>query len=301
MMTHMIERAPRVSTTLGPQRGMALVLVLWLVVLLSLLATGHARNARNETHLAAAYVDNSTARALVEAGVNRAILDLLSPGDAQQWIVDGTVHSFDLNGYAIDVAIRDATGLVDLNTASSGVLTALISSVEPDDELRQRIVDAILDWRDRDDLTHLNGAEGRDYRAAGMAWTPRDDRFTSVDELLYVMGMTRAIFDRVAPCLTVYSGRSGVNLEYAPPFLITALTGQEMEADAEHSGPRAPAGSPSRRGTFHIYVSASVGERATASAETVVRLSYDAEHPYVTLYWRETMRTPFSATERSAT
>ena len=40
-----------------------------------------------------------------------------------------------------------------------------------------------------------------------------------------VMGMTREIFDRISPYLTVYSERSDVSPEYAPPFLLSALTG----------------------------------------------------------------------------
>jgi len=39
------------------------------------------------------------------------------------------------------------------------------------------------------------------------------------------MGMTREIFDRISPYLTVYSERSDVSPEYAPPFLLSALTG----------------------------------------------------------------------------
>ena len=289
------------STPPRCQQGMALVLVLWLVVLLSILATGHARNARTEAQLASGHINAAKARALAEGGAHRAILELLMPANEQQWPVDGTVRSFELDGHAVAVAIRNATGLVDLNSASSGVIAALISSAEPDEKSQQRIVDAILDWRDADDLTHLHGAEDDDYRAAGLTWTARDGDFASVDELQYVVGMTRAIFDRIAPYLTVYSKRAGVDLEYAPPSLITALTGREIEAAEDRASGRAQATGQRRNGTFHVYVSASVGDRATFSLETVVRLFSEPEHPYGVLYWRETMRTPFPVPQRTST
>jgi general secretion pathway protein K len=280
---------------------MALVLVLWLVVLLSVLATGHARNAHIETKLASGHIDNAQARALAEAGAQRAILDLLMPDTARQWPVNGTVGSFEFDGHDIFIAIRDATGLIDLNSAGSGPLSALISAAGVDQVTQQRIVDAILDWRDADNLTHLHGAEDDDYRAAGLPWTARDDAFASIDELLYVMGMTRDIFDQVSPYLTIYSESSGVNLEYAPPFLITALTGQEIEAIEDVAAARNRLTSQPGSGTFHIYVSVTTGNSTIFSLETVVQHLSDPERPFAVLYWREPMRTPFPTAERDRT
>jgi len=283
------------------QKGMALVLVLWLVVLLSVLATGHARNVHIETKLASGHIDTARARALAEAGAQRAILDLLMPGTARQWPVDGTVGSFEFDGHDIFIAIRDATGLIDLNSAGSGPLSALISAAGVDQVTQQRIVDAILDWRDADDLTHLHGAEDDDYRAAGLSWTARDDAFASIDELLYVMGMTRDIFDQISPYLTIYSEQSGVNLEYAPPFLVSALTGQEIEVSEDHAADRSQVTGQSASGTFHIYASATTGNSTIFSLETVVQLLSDPERPFAVLYWREPMRTPFPTAERDGT
>ena len=277
---------PRASTG---QQGMALVLVLWLVVLVSLLATGHARNAHTEISLASRQIDTAKARALAEAGAQRAILDLMSPGTERQWPVDGSVQSFRFEGHDIAVAIRDATGLVDLNLANAVLLSALLTAADVDQMTQRRLVDAILDWRDADDLVRLNGAEDDDYLAAGLSWTTRGDAFGSVDELSYVMGMTAPIFERIAPYLTVYSNRWGVNLEYAPPGLIAALTGQEIQPVRDSV---ASAAGTAARGsdTYHIRVSAAVGDGALASLETVVRISPAAGQPYDILYWREPMR-----------
>ena len=293
-----IYRTPANIRPPGSQQGMALVLVLWLVVLLSVLATGHARNARTETSLVSRQIESAQARALAEAGAQRAILDLLAPGSARQWPVNGSVSSFTFDGHEISVAIRDASGLLDLNSASSQMLGTFISATGVDQMTQQSIVDAILDWRDADNLTHLNGAEDDDYRAAGLSWTARDDAFVSVDELSYVAGMTRDIFDQISPYLTVYSEQSGVSLEYAPPFLISALTGQEIEVIEDLAAARKQVGDQSRSGTFHIYVSATIGDRTNFSLEAVVRLFSDDEHPFAVLYWREPMRTPFPSSEK---
>jgi general secretion pathway protein K len=50
------------------QDGMALIVVLWLVVLLSIMAAGHSRNVHTDSTLAARQVQAAKARALAEAG-----------------------------------------------------------------------------------------------------------------------------------------------------------------------------------------------------------------------------------------
>jgi len=46
------------------QDGMALIVVLWLVVLLSIMAAGHSKNVHTDTTLAARQLQSAKARAL---------------------------------------------------------------------------------------------------------------------------------------------------------------------------------------------------------------------------------------------
>ncbi len=284
------------------QQGLALIMVLWLIALLSIIASSHARNVHTETRLAARHVEVATARALTEAGVQYAILQLLVGDQANQWPVDGTVGQINFNGSEIRIAIRDATGLIDLNSASAELLLSLVAILETDSATHQEITAAILDWRDSDDLLHLNGAEDSDYLLAGHAWSARDGDFSAVEELRYVMGMNQLRFNHLAPFVTVYSQQPGINLEYASPRLITALTGQDVEpaesrAMAERQTDLANRGS----GTYHIYVSTAGSDGVEASAEAVVRVSTRDERPYSILYWHEPMRVRFPPAESPAT
>jgi len=284
----------------GPQRGMALIMVLWLVVLLGIIASGHARNVHTETRLAARHIKVATARALTEAGIQHAILALLVADQVNQTSVDGTVGQIDFNGSKIRIAIRDATGLVDLNTAGPALLTSLVATLNIDHETQQKIVAAILDWRDDDDLLHLDGAEDSDYRSAGHAWSARDGAFSGVEELRYVIGMTQLRFNELAPFVTIYSQQSGINLEFASPYLITALTGQDVVAAEPQARPgRQPDQTNNGSGTYHIYASTTDTDGIEASAEAVVRLSTDDNRPYRLLYWHEPMRIQFTPAEPS--
>jgi general secretion pathway protein K len=280
------------------QRGLALVMVLWLVVLLGIIASGHVYNVHTETRLAAMHVQTAKARAAIETGLSYAILQLLAGDLTNPWRIDGTVNQILFNDTQIRVAIRDATGLIDLNAAGPDLLQTLTTALNVDYERQQRIVAAILDWRDADDVKHVGGAEDADYLSMGYPWTPRDGAFSSVEELRYVMGMTQQLFNEMTPFVTVYSEQSGIDLEFTAPFLINAMTGQNIVPATNHQ-PRdnshtiAATGS----GTYHIYVSSENNEGIGASAETVIRILHNDERPYQMLYWRDAMRTRFPDAE----
>ena len=291
----------------GPtrQRGMALVIVLWLIVLLGVIAVGHASNARSETRLAMQHLESAKARALAEAGIQRAIVALLLPNSDSQWPVNGTPLQLDIDGREVTVAIRAATGLVDLNAADAGILGALIATIGDDRSQQEQLVDAILDWRDQDNLTRLYGAEDDAYRAAGLAWTAADAAFSSVDELRYVFGMTAGTFAAIVPYVTVHSGRGSLNLEYAPPILIGMLTGQTLDdSDGNDSvrlqGQQSRGVATVRNGTYHIYASARGNGKVSASVEAVVNIAITDEQPYSILYWREPARFQFPVQDQDS-
>lgn len=288
------------------QRGIALVIVLWLIVLLGVIAVGHASNVHSETRLAMQHLESAKARVLAEAGIQRAILGLLLQNSATEWPVNGAPQRLEIDGRELTVAIRDATGLVDLNAADPGLLGALIATTGDDPSQQEKLVDAILDWRDPDNLTHLHGAEDDAYRAAGLSWTASDAAFSSVDELRYVFGMTPERFAAIVPFVTVYSERGGLNLEYAPPFLIGMLTGQTLDAGDVDDGVPTQERQPrnratARNGTFHVYARATGSGNVAASVEAVVSISAASEQPYSILYWREPARLQFPLRDQDST
>lgn len=282
----------RMTTSLSArQQGLALVMVLWLVVLLSVIAGGHVTNVHTESRLAASHVYMAKSRAAVEAGINLAILDLLSAADERFWGLDGTTREVGIDNRRIRVAIRDASGFLDLNTADPTLLKALLDALDVEDDRRDRIVAAILDWRDADDATRLNGAEAADYATAGLDWTPANGPFSGVEELRYVLGMSDTLFDEMAPFVTVYSDRAGLNIEFAAPLLIEAVAGRTVELGA--GGGRAGSGAAAGTGTYHLYASSKDATGSGASAEAVVRIVENHAMPYAMLAWRDRMRVDF--------
>src|SRR5581483_173179 len=98
------------------------------------------------------------------------------------------------------------SGRIDLNSAAEQLLKNLLrTSGGVDDDAAAHIVDAMLDWRDADDIKRPNGAEAADYEAAGLKYKPSNAPFETVAELQRVMGMTPEVYARIADSLTVHT------------------------------------------------------------------------------------------------
>jgi general secretion pathway protein K len=282
MTTVAIGRHGRTRLAAGCQRGIALVIVLWLLVLMTVIAASHARVIRTETRLASNQVDAGKARALAEAGAHHAILELLVSDADLRWPANGSVQRLRYVEGEVAIAIRDARGLVDINKASAATLDRVLAGLGLAKAERQVLVDATLDWRDKDDLKHLNGAEDDDYRRAGMKWAARDGAFSSVEEFRYVMGMTNPVFERLLPYLTVHSGQANVSLDHAPPWLVTVLSDQDSPDTRRTT---VNAGS-----TFHVTVWATSPGGSNASLDLVVRVAPRDKQVYKILAWRAPAR-----------
>lgn len=275
---------------------MPLVSVLWglgllAAVSLSLLWSGNVSYslARNGHEMASV---NATA----EAGVNRAVAGLLEPRSERRWRTDGATQNFEFSGTSIRISIQDELGKIDLNQAEVSLLAGLLRSAGLDPDTASTLADKIVDWRTTTPLKHLNGAKEQDYRALGRGYQSRNRPFQSVDELLLVMDMTPALFQRIEPALTVYSGRPFLDPQVAPREVLRALP--NMTPDGVESALAARA---SQRLTIENSageIMTSLGGRAftirtefersnrTFVHEATVRLTQNPNQPYWLLSWR---------------
>ncbi len=283
-LTNTSEHMRRVQPKHAWQRGIALVVVLWLLVLLTVIAASHARVIRTETRLASNQVEAGKARSLAEAGAYHAILELLARDEEQRWPVNGSVNRIRYEDGEVTISIRDVRGLVDINSAPAALLDQVLAGTGMEETQRLALVDATLDWRDKDNLKHINGAEDDDYRHAGLKWAARDGAFSSVEEFRYVLGMTNPIFERLAPYLTVHSGQAGIKLEYAPPWLFSVLAETQDTQDTGNIKGR------SRGTTFRITVWATSNGASSASLDAVVRIAASSDPAYTILSWRAPAR-----------
>ncbi|MEE8515754.1 MAG: hypothetical protein V3T02_03855 [Alphaproteobacteria bacterium] len=219
-----------------PSRGIALVIVLWSLVLLAVIATGFAADTRTETKLAHNFAETAKAEALAEAGLHRAILELLKPAAERRLTVLDPPVRFSFGGGEILLSLEDEGGKIDLNRAPDTLLRGLLTAVGIEDQDGVRLVNAIADFRDNDEQRRADGAEDDDYRAAGLGHEAKDRPFEDIEELKQVLGMTPELFARIAPALTVHSRSRRVNRKTASPLVLQALTGVDPAAAGAPGG-----------------------------------------------------------------
>lgn len=229
---------PTAASSASRQTGIALVLVLWIISLLTVMALGLTTTQRTESALTRNQLDGARFRALSEAAISLTVLNLLSTPletvpDEAVWVPDGLPRTLIFDGSELTVTLYNEASRLDLNTATREQLATLIELAQGeagfDETQRDALADAILDWRDADDLTQLNGAEDGDYEAAGLPYGARDEPFQSVDELQQVLGMPRALFERLAPDLSVDNETGQVDQQFASAHVLAAMQGLTLE------------------------------------------------------------------------
>lgn len=211
------------------QNGIALVVVLWMLALLTVMAGGYSAMMRTETILTAHQIHSAQSRALAEAGIWLAVNELLKPRLERNWRSDGTAYDVELHNRKIQISIQDESGKIDLNTTHVELLHGLLKSVEINDVKSIELLHAILDWRDRDNLERKAGAEDNRYNTAGLAYGAKDGPFNSIDELRLVLGMTEKIFQQIKPALTIYSHQPGINPTLASRESLMAIPGAQAD------------------------------------------------------------------------
>jgi general secretion pathway protein K len=208
------------------ERGVALVLVMWVAVLLTVIASSFIVERRTEMLVVRNSVSMARAEAIANAGVQRAVFEMYRADNSPDaWKRDGVVHDWSFDAVPVKVEIRDESAKIDINTGSDALLRGLFLSQGLADDEAARIVDAILDWRDPDSFRRPNGAEEPEYRAAGLSYGPANAPFQAIEELQLVLGMRPELYRRIAPMITVFSRQAGINPQLASREVLLALPG----------------------------------------------------------------------------
>lgn len=229
------------------QKGLALVLVLWVLTLLTIMAGSFTLSMRRESSIIFGLTNRAQAQAYAEAGLALAELMMLEDDPARRWRADGQIYEFSFDEALIRVRILAENGKVDINRADLQLLLKLLSHAPMlDDRSQSRVANAILDWRDPDDETREDGAEKKEYQAAGLSYGPRNQAFQSIEELQMVLGVDAMLYEWLEPFITIDSGQANVDINNASAELRYILESEDDfaarpisgQADADSASPR---------------------------------------------------------------
>lgn len=221
------------NSAVRDNKGIALFLVLWVLVLLSVIVGEFCYAMRTEATVARNYKEQREAYYIALAGLNRAVAELMkkeaSAGkkvvradegistllqsvlrqaplggeeragekagiDQSQWRVNVDIPPQAFGAGEFQVRIGNESGKVDINRANESMLRMLLNSFDLNEKEKDIIVDSILDWRDEDDLHRVNGAENEYYRSLKPPYECKNADFDTIEELLLVRGVTEDLF-----------------------------------------------------------------------------------------------------------
>ena len=227
------------------QRGVALVVVLWVIMVLSLLIGGFAFTMYVETEVASYGRKELKAEMLARSGVEVARMQLLlnkrTAAEAgidtpqQDWATNEIWYvDHALGDGMYNVKVIDEESKLPINSATPEQLHQLLAALGVDASESDIIVDSILDWMEPGDLHRLNGAKTDDYyKNLDPPYRCKNAPLDRVEELLLVRGVTPELFYG-APAkdeeparyglvdLVTVTSQGQINVNTAPPTVLQA-------------------------------------------------------------------------------
>ncbi|MBI5788188.1 MAG: general secretion pathway protein GspK [Candidatus Schekmanbacteria bacterium] len=216
------------NSTQPQQRGVALMLVLWVMAILSIIVAEFAFSMRTELKIAGNYKEEAENYYRAQAAIQQALTEILHPDVAYHYVDGGKLifgkkeqtlegeapaqkaetentvpqrGKLPLNNGFFSYKIEDEEGKIYLNRfaidnePNRQILSRLLEmgGNVTDEAERETIIDSIMDWLDKDDLHKINGAEDDYYKGLDPPYECKDGPFDTVEELLLVKGMTPQI------------------------------------------------------------------------------------------------------------
>lgn len=189
------------------ERGVALIVVMIAVFVLSILAGAFAYSMKVEAKLAMNANNQADLDWVGRSGVEYARWILAQekcPYDSlnQIWaggpgapcetngpLADATLTDFHIGDGVFTLKITDLERKINVNTADEATLNQMLRVFGADANVGGTIVDSILDWVDRDDNSRVNGAESDFYQGLTPPYVAKNGPIDDISELLLINGI----------------------------------------------------------------------------------------------------------------
>jgi DNA uptake protein ComE-like DNA-binding protein len=177
----------------GNKKGLVLVGVLWVVVVLLVIAAAARRTTELDTKMCWIRTGQARCKWACRAGLETATAVLNTDLRASDCLTDtwsdndADFNDVALEGCWFDVRVEDEASKLNVNTATREQLMGL-------EDMTEDIADAIIDWRDEDEIISPVGAEGGYYVNLSYGYRIRNGPFKTIRELLKVKNVAEDLF-----------------------------------------------------------------------------------------------------------
>lgn len=295
------------------QRGFALIMTLWALVLLTVAALSLSLTSRTNSASTRNFKEDTLAYYLAVSGVEEALAYLMTDRDAAVDFIDAggnfrtdserpTVSGVrDVEGFRVEIRVSDEESKINLNNPNTDSLrNLLVQAGVPGDEI-DGMMDSLLDWIDPDDLYRLSGAEDRYYESSG--YRPKNGPLDVPEETLLIKGFKPDYLygnedvHALYPFITAKG--EGININTASEEVLRAVGFSDPEIKAvveQRSRGGLTAASPRLGGmgltasrNFRVEVTARlIGSSQAVKITSILRRTADPEGPEIkTVFWKE--------------
>jgi general secretion pathway protein K len=273
--------------------GFVLVLVIWLSGLVAAFAISVTASVRSHALYARNHMSEVTAKGIADGLVQLTAWQLVYAEGAPP--ADGTWLACRWpDGAQAWLALQDHSGLVDINTATPRLLTALLTGLRLPLDQAEGMVTAMRDFRDADNLSDFGRAEPEVY--PGRDFGPKNAPFEAVEELDQLPGMTPTLFAELRTLTTIHTGQPGFDVATAPEGLLNVLGFTRTSlAGLSFASPRSSHVSS-------ITVAVQTGDRTRFVRRATIERTDQPLRPFVVLAWDGgawPLQAPLAAASRS--
>ncbi len=307
------------------ERGVALMMVLWVLVFLSIMSINFLRSTRWVTGSTHNLKEETVAYYQALSGYHEALHYIASDKDPQVdfldeegnfWIDNETIPvtgKRETEDSEIEIRITDENSRVNINFAQQDRFVKLLQRAGVKEEDILIIMDSVADWKDQDKEHHLSGAEDDYYEALKEPYKAKNGLFDVPEELALVRGMKPEFLfgdgtgaTGLLSLITTF-GKNAVNINTVSPEVMQFLGLNDAEIETimkqrnkAYGGFRFIPHQFSVRGlnamttqTFRIEVTARAKNSPISARVTgIVSREPSVKGPELrTIYWRERAET----------
>jgi len=218
-------------------RGFALLVVLWvlagtssLAITVALIGRGAVDETSNEIAVVRSYWAAEECAAVLIDAAETALHEIATDSRDPQRVWRGLDRLAQpirrqQQQSTCDARLESSGARLDLNRSSETDLLRFSEAIRIAPTHSDSLVAAILDWRDDDDVTRMNGAEEDWYHSRGLR-PPRNGLFASEQELQFVRGFSELMPDQRALILAAAGvDADPIDLWHAPSAVLRSLPG----------------------------------------------------------------------------
>lgn len=239
--------------SLSAEKGIALMMVLWILVLLSIISLNYFRSNRWNSAGARNLKEETLSYYMAMSGYQEAVNYILADKDPSidfidnegNYWTDTDAKTQPVTGLLttedgeIEIRITDENARININTPDANLLRKLFLYVGiPDDEITE-LQDCIADWKDSGDAdaTQASGAESDYYEGLEDPYTAKNMTFDVPEELALVKGMKPEYFKdggegkSLLPLITTFGGNT-ININTVSKEVMQMLGFDDNEIEA---------------------------------------------------------------------